>query len=470
MGIMATTLSRVTRLVGSPPMPAGAYDLSALGYVEEEFLLAGRATSYALAGERSPNGKWRATAGAEAPFVTRLVVRRPTDASRFSGTAAVEWNNVSGGVDASPDWTLLHRQLIRAGHAFVGVAAQKAGIDGGGMVEGPHLKKTHPDRYAILNHPGDAWSFDIYSQAGAALRQPGGPLGPLAAKQLIAVGESQSAMFLVSYINAVDPLTRVYDAFFVHGRGAAGASFDGVRFRPSSGDPGARMREIPAEQIREDARVPVLVLQSETDVTMLGGGRCKQPDGPRLRLWEIAGAAHADTYLLVAGGQDDGRLSSERLAELLKPTRDLMFGQTASLINAGPQQHYIGQAALEALRRWAAGGPAPPAAPRLAITADGSACAADALGIAEGGVRNPWVDAPTAALSGLGQSGGAFGFLFGTTTPFDAATLARLYPGGKSDHLAKFTAALDRAIADGFILADDRAEITGLAAAAYPAV
>src|SRR5580700_4710562 len=350
---METTLSRVTRLEGRPPMPAGAYDLAALGYVEEEFLLEGQATSYALAGERTADGKWRAAVGAEAPFVTRLVVRRPADANRFSGTVAVEWNNVSGGVDASPDWTLLHRQLIRAGHAFVGVTAQKAGVDGGGLVEGPHLKKTHPDRYNVLSHPGDAWSFSIYSHAGSALRRPDGPLGPLEAKQLIAVGESQSAMYLVSYINAVDPLAQVYDAFFVHGRGAAGASFDGVRFRPSSSDPGARMREVPAEQIREDARVPVLVLQSETDVTMLGGGRCKQPDGPRLRLWEIAGAAHADTYLLIAGGQDDGRLSSERLAELLKPTRELMFGQTASLINAGPQQHYIGQAALEALSGWA---------------------------------------------------------------------------------------------------------------------
>ena len=467
---MQTTLSRVTRLDGPAPMPAGAYDLADLGHVEEEFLLEGVAASYALVGDRSADGKWRASAGAEAPFVSRLVVRRPSDHGRFSGTVAVEWNNVSGGVDASPDWTLLHRQLIRAGHAFVGVTAQKAGIDGGGLVGGPHLKKTHPDRYNALNHPGDAWSFDIYSQAGAVLRRPDGPLGALAARQLIAVGEFQSAMYLVSYINAVDALARVYDTFFVHGRGAAGASFDGVRFRPSSGDPGARMRDVPAEQIRDDVRVPVLVLQSETDVTMLGGGRCKQPDGERLRLWEIAGAAHADTYLLVAGGQDDGRLSSERLAELLKPTRDLMFGQTASLINAGPQQHYIGQAALEALCRWADGGAAPAAAPRLALAADGSACAPDPLGIAEGGVRSPWVDAPTAVLSGLGQTGGVFGFLFGTTSPFDTAALARLYPGGKSEHLAKFTEALDRAIAGGFILAEDRAEIVGLAGAAYPPV
>ena len=161
-------------------------------------------------------------------------------------------------------------------------------------------------------------------------------------------------------------------------------------------------------------------------------------------------------------------MAPERLAELMKPTRDLMIGQTASLINAGPQQHYVGQAAIEALDRWAAGGEAPAAAPRLELTADGAACAVDELGNAKGGVRTPWVDAPTATLSGLGQSGGAFGFLFGTTQPFDAPKLAALYPGGDADYLARFASALDGAIAGGFILGDDREEIMGLAAASYP--
>ena len=154
----STTLARLRSLGGPAPTPGGAYDLGALGYVEEEFLLEGQASSFALLGERSGDGQWRAGPADEAPFVTRLVTRRPTDARRFSGSVIVEWNNVSGGVDASPDWTLLHRQLIRAGHAWMGVTAQKAGIDGGGFVEGPHLKKVYPERYGGLNHPGDAWS------------------------------------------------------------------------------------------------------------------------------------------------------------------------------------------------------------------------------------------------------------------------------------------------------------------------
>ena len=162
--------ARVTSFGGPAPTPAGAYDLAALGYVEEEFILEGQASSFAIQGERTADGQWRAAPAETAPFVTRLVTRRPVDAERFSGAVMVEWNNVSGGVDASPDWTLLHRQLIRAGHAWMGVTAQKAGVDGGGFVEGPHLKKAFPERYGALDHPGDAWSYDIFSQSGAALQ------------------------------------------------------------------------------------------------------------------------------------------------------------------------------------------------------------------------------------------------------------------------------------------------------------
>ena len=200
---MTTT---VRPLAGPNPMPGGAYDLADLGYVEEEFLLSGTAESYRVVGERSSDGKWEVEPSDPSPFVTRLLVRRPADAAKFSGTAVVEWFNVSGGLDVGPDWSLLHRHLIRRGHAWVGVSAQKVGIDGGGFVESLHLKKAFPDRYNVLSHPGDEWSFDMFSQAGHALRavDGSGPLGPLTPVRVLAAGESQSAACLVTYINAVD--------------------------------------------------------------------------------------------------------------------------------------------------------------------------------------------------------------------------------------------------------------------------
>ena len=46
-------------------------------------------------------------------------------------------------------------------------------------------------------------------------------------EHVVAVGESQSAFFLTTYVNAVDPLDRVYDGFLVHSRFGPAAPLDG---------------------------------------------------------------------------------------------------------------------------------------------------------------------------------------------------------------------------------------------------
>jgi Alpha/beta hydrolase domain len=463
-----TSNTTVLRPVPGPqPMPAGAYDLAALGYVEEEFTLSGDAASYRLAGERTRDGRWIAEAGNGRPFTTRLLVRRPADGTEFSGTVIVEWMNVSGGIDAPPIWMMTHTHLVRRRHAWVGVTAQRAGIEGGGLVDnGMHLKKLFPDRYAILSHPGDAWSYAIFSQAGNAVRE-GGALGSLTAERLIAAGHSQSAAFLTTYLNAVNPQAGVFDGFAVHGRLATGAPLDDRPFRPP---PQGASAAAVAEQIRTDVHEPVIVLQTETDQALLGGGQIAQPDGDLLRTWELAGAAHGDTYLLIASGQDDGSLPAGRLADLVRATASIPFlGTTEIPINSGLQHRYVACAVLDHLNAWAAGGAAPPVSPRLNLAADGLDYGRDALGVATGGIRTPWTDVPTAVLSGVGQTGpNLFSFLFGVTRPFTDTQLAGLYPGGRDQYLARFEQSLDAAIAAGFLLADDRAEALAVAGAAWP--
>src|ERR1700722_17978540 len=471
--VASTRQAAFKEMPGTAPDVMRDYDLATLGYRETEFSRGVSASSYELQGERGEDGHWAVTPGAEAPFRTRFVARRPIDPDRFSGTVVVEWHNVSAGIDAAPDWGFFHRTLAAQGHAWVGVSAQKVGIDGGGFVESIHLKLLAPERYAELEHPGDAWSFDMFTQVGAVLRRPidQNPLGGLVPEQLLAAGESQSAACLVTYINAIDPHAQVFDGFFVHGRPGAGVAIDGVFIPTARGETMETTRRAissKGERIREDTRVPVLVLQSETDVILLGGGLAKQPDSERIRVWEMAGAAHADTYTLSAGRHDDGTLSAERMAELLPPTTNLMIGQTDMPINAGPQQHYVAQAALAHLAQWAAGGEAPPMAPRLEVDDEGTGFRVDDLGLARGGIRTPWVEAPTAVLAGLGNSGESFAMLFGRTEPFDDATLSTLYAGGKDEYRQRFEAALDTTIAAGFLLSEDREEILGVASASYP--
>jgi Alpha/beta hydrolase domain len=462
---MSTNAATFRPMPGPSPMPVGAYDLGKLGYVEEEFLLSGEAESYGLTGDRTPDGSWSAVPARTEPYVTRILVRRPADDAEFSGTVIVEWLNVSGGIDAPPIWMMEHTHLIRRRHAWVGVSAQKAGLDGGGLVDnGMHLKKLFPARYAVLSHPGDPWSFDMFSQAGQVVRDGTGVLGAHTAGRLIAAGHSQSAAFLVSYINAIDTRARVYDGFAVHGRTGAGASFETGFISPRGRDAAP-----PAEQIRADLRVPVLVLQTETDQTLLGAGGVRQPDSDLLRSWELAGAAHGDTYLLIASGQDDGSLSPARLAELTRPTTDIVLGKTDVPVNSGLQHHYVACAAMEHLIAWSSGGAAPPVSPRLDSSGDGLDLRRDSRGIATGGIRTPWTDVPAAVLSGQGQTGAnLFAFLFGTTTPLRPEQLAALYPGGLPDYLARFGQALDEAITAGYLLADDRSEILAVAEAAWP--
>jgi hypothetical protein len=107
-----------------------------------------------------------------APYTTRLLVRRPTRASDFNGTVVVEWLNVSSKTDVDVDFGYLADEILRKGDAWVGVSAQAAGIDStGGSQFGPAavgLKAWDPERYGALHHPGDAYSYDIFSQAGRA--------------------------------------------------------------------------------------------------------------------------------------------------------------------------------------------------------------------------------------------------------------------------------------------------------------
>ncbi|THD68151.1 alpha/beta hydrolase domain-containing protein, partial [Phenylobacterium sp.] len=280
---------------GSPFLGLGAFDLGALGYVVEEYFISGTATSYKLKGDPTPDGAWTAEPAAAAPYATRIVVVRPKDSKAFNGTVAVEWLNVTGGLDAGPDWTYSHREMLRSGMAYVGVSAQKVGVEGGQSLGGAGmpLKKANPARYGTLVHPGDGFSFDIFSQAGEAVKH-GKVLGPLTPKHVLATGESQSAVFMTTYVDAIDPIARVYDGFYIHSRfgGAPAPETAAMRGGPNAKGPTGVL-------MRPNLRVPVMTLISETD--LIGSGlsgfwAAQQPDSDKLRIWEMPGTSHVDNY------------------------------------------------------------------------------------------------------------------------------------------------------------------------------
>ncbi len=160
-------------------------DLDAEGYVQQEFFAAGEAYTFEVSGPLGTDGRWSVQTRDSAPYRTRVIVRRPMDPDTFNGTVLVEWFNVTGGLEAGPDWTYLSRQIVSDGYAYVGVSAQAFGVDGGqarisvpGMATRSGLVASEPERYATLSHPGDRFSFDLFSQIGRALPRRGGPLSP----------------------------------------------------------------------------------------------------------------------------------------------------------------------------------------------------------------------------------------------------------------------------------------------------
>jgi hypothetical protein len=464
-------------VAGKPNLLLGGFEIDSVGYVAEEFFISGTASSYGSEAALDPDGRWQVTTSGTADYTTRLVALTPANRSgcpEFNGTVLVEWLNVSGGIDAPALWLMAHREVLRAGYAYVAVSAQKVGVDGGASLMGidMSLKAQDPARYARLTHPGDAFAFDIFSQVGELLRG-GGILSDLRPQHVVGLGESQSAVFLTTYINAVDPLAKIYDGFLVHSRFGPAAPLDGSSLIEELQSPTGQQAAV---RFRPDLRVPVITIITETDLfceNPPGYYRARQPDNEWLRVWEIPGTAHADNYTIQVAAIDTGLAPLDDIAAAYAPTKMLMGQQLGHYINFAPQHHYVVQAAIAALTKWVGTSEPAPSAPTIEVReTEAPQPVRDGNGVAQGGIRTPWVDVPSARTSGVLPAEAAaesiMAWLFGCGEPFDADTLRRLYPGGPTEYLDSFTASLDTAIGSGFILPADRSEILALAAAAYP--
>src|SRR5262245_37764929 len=102
---VAQTETPVPRVIGPIPVTAESYpqmaadrtqeplDLRKIGYIEEEFIVSGRANIYDWPAEgvrvKTP----------DAPYTTRIILRRPADPSRFSGNVIVELLNEARNYD-----------------------------------------------------------------------------------------------------------------------------------------------------------------------------------------------------------------------------------------------------------------------------------------------------------------------------------------------------------------------------------
>lgn len=443
------------------PFGASTEDLSRVGYVEEEYVVEGDAQSYRPVGELGPDGRWAAEPAGTARFRTRVLVQRPRDPGRANGTVVVGWNNVTAGYELLVDLP----SITEEGFVYACASVQQVGIEGvGSRRQG--LKSWDPERYGSLVHPGDRYSYGIFSQVASALgprRATGArevdPLDGLPVQRVVAVGASQSASRLLTYVDAVHPRAAVFDGFCVLIHFGSGSSLDDdAVFDPEAPRPAPVFRA--RARFRDDLDVPVFVVNSETETLAYAGAR--QEDTDRFRFWEVAGAAHVSEQQYVrrsAKAARDGIAERERLQE-------------ASHVSYVP----AASAALVHLHRWMAGGPPPPSQPPIALTADPATAGPAAIerdehGIALGGVRLPGAEVPVARESGVSAVEGLAG-LGGVHEPFDKEKLVSLY-GDHEGYVSRFAEAAKRAVAAGVLrpseadqLVDEARAFTGFSATA----
>lgn len=432
--------------VGEINLLSQNFDLGSVGYQQSEYFLEGTASAYTNVSELGTDGFWAVEPGEQAAYKTRIVVYRPIDPADFNGNVLLEWLNVTAGFETPPSWGTGHLEMRRSGSVWIGVSAQYIGIEGSPRALLPlHLKAANPERYGSLVHPGDSFSYDIFSQVAQAVRNPAemDPLQGLVAQRLIAYGESQSAGRLTTYANALHPLYNTFDGYMIHSRGDGSSAL--------SQEPLEEIRTPDASLVRTDLNVPVLTFETETDVVLLEYVKARQPDTDMFRAWEVAGTAHGDYYTFVSGRDD--AVGDPMFASVIEEKSVLGFITCDQPMNNGPH-HYVFNRAVRALNEWVATGEAPANSPRLEVNDDGSDYIYDEFGNALGGIRTPYVDAPSAILRGEANAGNSFCFLFGTTSLFDAAQMASLYVD-EAGFVAAVTEATNAAVAADFLLQED---------------
>jgi hypothetical protein len=286
---------------------------------------------------------------------------------------------------------------------------------------GQPLVAHDAERYRDLHHPGDQASFDIFRQAGRALgpRRPTSvdPLAGLEVRRLIATGDSQSAMRLVTYLNALHRDAAVFDGFLL-------SVWEGRAPRPEEGAIASGVRTT----IRTDLSTPVVVVNSEFEAHHLAG--LPVTDTEHLRIWEVAGTPHGMARSRTEPPDARGRIVNR--------------------LSIGP----VHEAALRALYSWLADGTPAPSQPRIAVDVGRRpTLRRDDLGNVVGGIRLPELEAPTHEYHGV-----AFGTgrapLFGSARPLDDDVVRARFPT-RAAYVARWHDAVDALVTTGALRPED---------------
>lgn len=486
-------------------------DFARHGYVEEEFYISGKASTR--------DQETGAVVTPDLPYVSRIVVRRPANPKAFSGNVVVE--PLHAMLEKSEIWEQTHGYLTRNGDIWVGVTVRGKGADmdianGRGLGGVPLLQIYDPVRYAPLTlaedgrpmrpappGPTPLQGIDLVLQVGALFKTGGGPLPRgFAVKRTFAVGGGANGEIVSGIVrtglHASERLpggAKVFDGYFgaVNNRFYAAPLADAV----------------------------FAMFQSENETTLEAnlGHVGKQPDTPTFRVYYVPGSAHIGSR---NANPSSGVQVAALLPDPARGVSAITDSGMCPNINDDPIDVFMAAILARVERAAKDGTPLPPAPPPALAAGDPGTTTATlaAGGVAgrvatlkrdrvtgnvRGGVRLPWLEAPIASYSvpadmflkrAPGGPAGApahtppgpgaapasvqrptdswpraskepvrgarpappFCRVVNPRTPFDRATLGRLYRG-YDDYVARFAAATANAVRHGWVLPEDAATL-----------
>jgi len=346
---------------------------------------------------------------ADAPFTTRIIVRRPKDVKAFSGTVVAEALH-AGGRSLVFEWSRV--SILTRNHMFVEIVHSPANIN--------LLETFNAERYASLTI-ANGQTNDVIAQVGRLVKSRVGPFAPYDIRQITLMGTSASSGTVRNYL-AAHPNLRMPDGKPI---------FDGFLLTSTNGNTPLPVVDVPMIQ---------MPTQTEVVTHAEAGIKYRRPDSDdpanRFRLYEVAGMPHNNA-------RDNPGFQNDPCT---LPVTDFHAGAFTGL-------------ALNHLVNWIARGTVPPRAPYIEVdqnTAnDGSHLALDELGNAKGGIRNVWVEVPIATYGVFGKGKAPaqdrLCQLAGTEVPLPEATLRKLYRN-KEDYVSRVTRRLQELATAGWFL------------------
>ncbi len=340
---------------------------------------------------------------AGAPYMTRMIIRRPQNPSAFSGTVVAEAQH-AGGRSLIFEWSRV--SILTRNHVFAEIVHSPNNIQ--------QLKTFNPDRYAALNI-AMGQSNEIIAQVGRWLKTASGPLAGYNVRRATLMGTSASSQTVRNFLS-VHAEMRMSDG---------GPIFDGYLLTSTLGNTPLPIVDVPIIQMPTQTEVATYAAQGN-------GYRRADSDAPanRFRLYEVAGMPHNNSRENPAFLNDPCTL----------PVTDFPAGAFTAL-------------GLNYLIGWIADGKVPPHAPP--ITVENGTIVVDEYGNAKGGVRNVFVDVPIATngvlAKGKTPSQDRLCQLGGTKVMLPDSTLKKLYKGA-SDYQDRVNKRIDALVKEGWFL------------------